>query len=182
MMERPGGSALVRRHPLTIEGDEIGDFEVALGCGRTTDNYAVSYRETRRSADERDAAVKHVDLWIEGKMAALDVASSESDAQPKSQADAQVVSQAGTMPPALETRATGAVSADVLKSFAEAAGDSITVRTVSALTPGTLIRLGNSGFAAGFRKLAAACQTLPPATTEAHAELTPRHAPDERAR
>jgi hypothetical protein len=183
MTERRSGSALVRRHPLTIEGDEIGDFEVALGCGRTTDSYAVSYRETRRSADERDAAVKHVDLWIEGKMAALDVASSEFDA-PKTQAGTQAVSQAGTSPPALETRATGAVSADVLRSFADAAADSITVRTVSALTPGTLIRIGNSGFAAGLRKLAAACETLPPPTsaTEAHAELTPRRAADERAR
>lgn len=184
MTERPGGSALVRRHPLTIEGDEIGDFEVALGCGRSTDSYAISYRETRRSADERDAAVKHVDLWIEGKMAALEIASSEFDAQPKSQAGVQVVSQAGTTPHALETRATGTISADALKSFADAAADSITVRTVSALTPGTLIRIGNSGFTSGFRKLAAACETLPPATstTEAHAELTPGRAPETRAR
>lgn len=184
MMERTGGSALVRRHPLTIEGDEIGDFEVALGCGRTADSYAVSYHETRRSADERDAAVKHVDLWVEGKMAALDVASSEFDAQPNSPASVQMVSQGGRAPRALETQATGTVSAAVLKSFADAAADSITVRTVSALTPGTLIRIGNTGFAAGFRKLAAACETLPPATstTEAHAELTPGHASGERAR
>jgi len=178
MIERTGGSALVRRHPLTIEGDEIGDFEVALGCGRTADSYTVSYRETRRG-DERDSApVKHVDLWIEGKMAALDVGSSELDAQGHSPAGVQAVSQASA--PAvrtLETRASGSLSADALKAFAEAASDSITVRTVSALNPGTLIRIGNTGFAAGFRKLVAACETLP-AATEAHAELAPAPADD----
>jgi hypothetical protein len=178
MMERTGGSALVRRHPLTIEGEEIGDFEVALGCGRTADSYTVSYRETRRGVDDA-APVKHVDLWVEGKMAALDVVSSESEAPGAAQAGLQAVSQAGAAAAhALETRANGTVSADVLKSFADATSDSITVRTVSALTPGTLIRIGNTGFAAGFRKLAAACEMLPPAATEAHAELAPARADD----
>ncbi|HUI96358.1 MAG TPA: hypothetical protein VLX44_11435 [Xanthobacteraceae bacterium] len=178
MTERPGGSALVRRHPLTIEGEEIGDFEIALGCGRTVDSYTVNYRETRRAGDEHDnAPVKHVDLWIEGKMAALDVASSELDAQGDAPAGVQPISQAGAAARALETRASGSVTAEALKSFADATSDSITVRTVSALTPGTLIRIGNIGFAAGFRKLAAACETLPPAT-EAHAELAPARADD----
>lgn len=160
--QRAGGSALVRRHPLTIEGDEIGTFEVALGCGRTSDSYVVSYTETRHGPDERDApAVKQVDLWVDGKMATLDVLSSQLDAGAKASAHA------------LETRASGTLSADAVKSFADATNDSITVRTVSAVAPGTLIRVGNTGFAPAFRKLAAACHASPVAAgAEAHAQLS----------
>lgn len=163
MTQRAGRSALLRRHPLTIEGDEIGAFEVALTCGRTPDSYAVSYAETRHGAGEHDtASVKQIDVWIEGKMTTLDVLSSRLD----SAADAR--------PRELETRASGTLSADAVRSFAGAASDSITVRTVSTAAPGTLIRIGNTGFAPAFRKLAAACQTVPvPVGAEAHAELVP---------
>jgi len=160
--QRAGSSTLVRRHPLTIEGDDIGTFEVALGCGRTSDSFVVSYAETRKGADEGDApAVKQVDLWVDGKMATLDVLSSRLDNDPKASAHA------------LETRASGTLSADAVKSFADAANDSITVRTVSTVAPGTLIRVGNTGFATAFRKLAASCHALPVASAEAHAELNP---------
>ena len=33
MVERAGASMLARRHPLTIEGDEIGSFDLVLACG-----------------------------------------------------------------------------------------------------------------------------------------------------
>ena len=48
----------------------------------------------------------------------------------------------------------------------------MTVRTVSGATPGTLIRVGNSGFARAFSQLAAACDAGP-ARTETRAELNP---------
>ena len=157
MAERAGATALVRRHPLTVEGERIGAFEVALGCGQALGTYAVTYAETRRSADERDiTAVKRVDLWIEGKTALLDVVSS----------------RAGAMPRETETLASGTVSADLVKSFADATGDSMTVRTVSATNPGTLIRVGNSGFARAFSQLAATCDAGS-ARTETRAELNP---------
>jgi hypothetical protein len=157
MAERAGATALVRRHPLTVEGERIGAFEVALGCGQALGTYAVTYAETRRSSDERDAtAVKRVDLWIEGKTALLDVVSSH----------------AGTTPHEIETLASGTVSGDLVKSFADATGDSMTVRTVSAANPGTLIRVGNSGFSRAFTQLAAACGAGT-ARTETRAELNP---------
>src|SRR5262249_14339333 len=34
LMHRDGNPALVRQHPLTVEGDKIGGFEVALACGQ----------------------------------------------------------------------------------------------------------------------------------------------------
>jgi hypothetical protein len=146
MAERAGSAALVRRYPLTIEGDKIGAFEVALGCGQKLGSYVVTYAETRLAPDDHDAAtVKHVNLWIEGKTTALDVVSSRLNSEPRE----------------LETLANGIVGADLVKSFADAPADSITVRTSSATAGETLIRIGNSGFAHAFPQLAAACEALP---------------------
>jgi hypothetical protein len=156
MTQRAGGPALVRQHPLTVEGDRIGGFEVALACGQKSGSYLVTYTETRRNADDPDAAVKQVDLWIEGKTAPLEVVSSHLNETPRE----------------LRTLANGTLSAELVKTFADAAGDSITVRTAGGGAPGTMIRIGNTGFARALPKLAAACGAQP-AQTEAHAELAP---------
>jgi hypothetical protein len=157
LTQRAGASALVRQHPLTVEGDRIGGFEVALACGQKSGTYVVTYSETRRNPEDADtAAVKQVDLWIEGKTAALDVVSSRVNESPRE----------------LRTLANGTLSAELVKSFADASGDSITVRTASGVVPGTMIRIGNTGFARAFPKLVAACDAHP-AHVEAHAELVP---------
>ncbi len=159
LTQRAGGAALVRQHPLTVEGDRIGAFEVALACGQKTGTYEVTYTETRRNAESPDAAaVKQVDLWIEGKTAPLDIVSSQVNEQPQE----------------LRTLANGILSAELVKSFADAAGDSITVRTTGGVSVGTTIRIGNTGFARAFPKLAAACDAQP-VQAEAHAELTAAH-------
>jgi len=153
--QRSGGAALVRRHPLTVEGDKIGAFEVALACGPAAGTYAVTYAETRLSPDDGDAsAVKQVDLWIEGKTEPLAVMSSRMSTSPRQ----------------LETLASGAIAAELLQSFADAASDSITLRTVNGTAPGTLIRVGNTGFAQAYPQLAAACAAHP--RLETRAELT----------
>jgi len=159
MTERAGGAALVRRHPLTVEGDKIGAFEVALACGPRPGTYTVTYAETRLSTDDRDAsAVKQIDMWIEGKTEPLDVVSSRLNASPRQ----------------LETLASGAIAVDLVQSFAEAGGDSITLRTANGVAPGTLIRIGNTGFAQAYPRLAAACTAHP--HLETRAELTaPTH-------
>ncbi len=156
LAQRAGGAALVRRHPLTVEGDKIGAFEIALACGPKPGTFTVTYAETRLSPDDRDAAaVRQVDLWIEGRTEPLEVASSRLSASPRQ----------------LETVANGAVGADLLHAFAEAANDSITLRTVSGPAPGTLIRVGNTGFAEAYPQLAAACAGQP--RLETRAELAP---------
>ncbi|HEX4552923.1 MAG TPA: hypothetical protein VH249_02965 [Xanthobacteraceae bacterium] len=164
MAERESRPALVRRHPLTVEGEKIGTFEVALGCGRTPGTYVVTYAETRRSADGQDAArdavsIKQVDLWIEGKTTALEIVSSRVNPTPRE----------------LETLANGTVTADLVKSFADAATDSVTVRTLSSAAPGTLIRIGNTGFARLFPRLIAACDAAP-GRAETRADLSPARA------
>jgi hypothetical protein len=159
MAERAGTAALVRRHPLTVDGDKIGAFEVALGCGQKLGSYVVTYAETRLAPDDRDAAsVRDVDLRIEGKTTALDMVSSRLNVELRE----------------LETIANGVVAADLVKSFADAPTDSITVRTSSATAGGTLIRIGNAGFAHAFRQLAAACEALP-ARIETRAHLRNAH-------
>jgi hypothetical protein len=160
LAQRGGGAVLVRQHPLTVEGDRIGGFEVALACGQKSGTYVVTYTETRRNPEDPDtAAVKQVDLWIEGKTAPLDVVSSQVNDSPRE----------------LRTLANGTLSAELVRSFADAAGDSITVRTAGGAAPGTMIRIGNTGFARAFPKLAAACDSQP-VRAEAHAELAPaRH-------
>ena len=156
LTQHSGSPVLVRQHPLTVEGDKIGAFEVTLACGAKAGTYEVSYTETRRNADDADgAAVKQVDLWIEGKTAPLDVVSSRADS-----------------PRELRTLANGTLSAELVKTFADAAGDSITVRTAGEGAAGTMIRIGNTGFARAFPKLVASCAAQP-VQTEAHAELTP---------
>jgi hypothetical protein len=45
------------------------------------------------------------------------------------------------------------------------------VRTVSSMNPGTLIRVGNTGFARYFPRLAAACDL--PVQTQTRADLQP---------
>jgi hypothetical protein len=47
VVDRRGQRTLVRQHPITIEGAEIGTFEIAFTCGDKPDAYQVSYRERR---------------------------------------------------------------------------------------------------------------------------------------
>jgi hypothetical protein len=161
LAQRDGSTTLVRRHPLTVEGDKIGAFEVALACGSTAGTYAVTYAETRLSPDDRDvAAIKHVDLWIEGRTEVLDVVSSRLQTSPRQ----------------LETVANGAITADLVRSFADAGNDSITLRTTSGSAPGTMIRLGNTSFAQIFPQLAASCAaTTPRIAARPRPEATPAH-------
>jgi len=160
LAQRAGATTLVRAHPLTVEGDRIGSFEVALACGQKSGTYVVTYTETRHNPEDPDAAaVKQVDLWIEGRTSPLDIVSSNVTESPRE----------------LRTLANGTLPAELVKSFADAAGDSITLRTTGGVASGTMIRIGNTGFARAFTKLAAACDARP-VQAEAHAELTPaRH-------
>jgi hypothetical protein len=155
LAQRAGSPALVRRHPLTVEGDKIGAFEVALACGPAAGTYSVTYSETRLSPDDRDAAaIKRVDLWMEGKTEALDVVTSEMHAAPRQ----------------LETVANGTIAANLVRSFADAGSDSISLRTTRGSAPGTMIRVGGTGFAQAFPQLAASCARQP--RLETRAELT----------
>ncbi len=48
--DRGGALTLTRRHPLTVEGEELGTFEVIFACGQNANEVLVHYSETRRGA------------------------------------------------------------------------------------------------------------------------------------
>jgi hypothetical protein len=158
LSQRNGEAALVRQHPLTIEGERIGAFEIALSCGAGADSYGVTYTESRRNPGSGDATLKQIDLFIEGKSTSLDILSSQHSVLKRE----------------LLTRAAGQVAATAIKSFAEPGDDSLTVQTASTINPATVIRVGSVGFARSLPLLASACSRQ---TGQTHAQLGPGRTP-----
>lgn len=143
LVERDGGgSALLRRHPLTVEGDEIGSFDLSLMCGSEADGYVVSYEERRRREAGRDAdKLNAVSLRVGSYSAQLKVMSS-------GQRDATSD---------LETLASGTVPAALIRAFTASGHHSMTVTTASP-SGRTVIRLGNTNAARNLAQLVAACE------------------------
>jgi hypothetical protein len=135
---------LVRSHPLTIEGDEVGRFELALSCGDKAGAYRLDYRETRfvDIADDSAERLKEVLLWIGGERFALDVDASNLQGN-----EAELASSAN-----------GSLSAAVVKKLREDAAVAMVVATKTTENQRTSIRLGGVGFSQGFPQLAADCQ------------------------
>jgi hypothetical protein len=148
--QRAGRPVLARRHLLTIEGEKVGTFELALSCGADNRAFAATYAEAREGANEPDpSSLAHVELRIAGRPVALDINPSPSTRQGQ-----------------FEMLASGTVPAGLVMSFARADDTSMIVRTSSATRPDTAIRLGNSGFPQQFARLATACE-MPQATDSA---------------
>lgn len=150
-LTRHGGrSAVTRRHPLTVEGKEIGSFEVSFTCSEATDGYQVIYSEKRLAGEPAGAAgtggaadrLNGVRMMIQREPVLLKVESSGSAAS------SELVSSArGLMPASL---------ASALAQPA-GAGASLLVETITAGKQRTAIRMGPAGLAEGFRDLAASC-------------------------
>ena len=142
MVERAGASMLGRRHPLTIEGDEIGSFDLVLACASNDGNYLVTYSEERR-ADIGAAAAPLTDVTVRvgGQTTTLKVVSSE------------VKENSGK----LVTTAAGVLSANAVRSFSVNGSRSMMISTSNAKTKST-IRLGNSGAQRNMPILSSQCQ------------------------
>ncbi len=52
LVDRSGVATLARRHPLTVEGEEIGSFDLVVACVAGGDGYDVSYIERRHDAEQ----------------------------------------------------------------------------------------------------------------------------------
>jgi hypothetical protein len=139
MVDRGGASMLGRRHPLTVEGNEIGSFDLVLACS-ADDGYLVTYSEERR-ADADASPLTDVTIRIGGQTTALKVVSS------------QVKDKTGL----LVSVAAGVVPKNALRSFTSAGGRSMMVGTANAKTHST-IRVGNSGAQRNMPALASQCQ------------------------
>jgi hypothetical protein len=139
--------ALGRSHPLTVEGDDLGSFDLAFACSEQGKDLMVTYTEQRRaSAGKAPAALTDVELLIAGRTVPLKVVSSRA----ADKAD----DAAG-----LATLATGKVPLDVLQSFADRNGRSLTVETVNDDTS-TIIRVGNAGISRVLPQLSTGCAAV----------------------
>jgi hypothetical protein len=138
--------ALGRSHPLTVEGDDLGTFDLAFACGEQARDLVVTYTEQRRGsvAGRAPAALTEVEISIAGRPVPLKIVSSR--APDKVQGGAAE----------LATLATGRVPLELLQNFAERNGRSMTVETVSD-DASTVIRVGNAGIARVLPSLAAGC-------------------------
>lgn len=143
VLDSGGRTVLVRRHPLTVEGEEIGSFDLIFGCGVTPDAYAVTYVERRRNSVGRRMSdpLKDVSIAVGANSALLRIESSLVTAKP----------------PGLASLARGMIPAAMVSSLAETGSRSLTVETMTRGNAETAIRIGNTGVARNFPRLAAAC-------------------------
>ena len=143
MVDRDGVTALARRQPLTVEGEDIGSFDLMLACGTAGgDSYDVSYVERRHNGDriQVPAELGAVTLTVGRMSASLKVVSSERRSQP----DELVTYAAGTVPAAL------------VGAFAAVGNHSMLIETTSSGMV-TGIRFGNTGAQQNLPRLTAAC-------------------------
>jgi hypothetical protein len=142
MIDRAGSAALARHHPLTVEGEDIGSFDLVVACGAGAASYDVTYVERRHAGDAvpLPAGVGSVKLRIGGTMAALKVASS----------------QHGSEQGELVTYAAGTLPASLIGSFASAGNHSMVIETEAGAVV-TTIRLGNTGVQINLPRLTAGC-------------------------
>lgn len=157
--EKGDQSTLSRQHPLTIEGDEIGNFDLIFTCADTPGSYDVTYIERRRSVDARPVGevLKQVTIAVGRRSVPLKIVSSE--VRPK-QVD-------------LSSVARGLVPAALVETLAREGNRSLTVTTATTNDVETMIRIGNTGVAKNMPRLAANCSLPSAARVDAHAELLP---------
>jgi hypothetical protein len=142
-----GRPALGRSHPLTVEGSDLGVFDLSFACGDQAREFVVSYSEQRRASDsgKTPSAIGDVELSIMGRTVPLKVTSSQTRER-----SGELVSVA-----------TGRLPVELLQSFAERNGRSLTIETTSPDAT-TVIRIGNAGIGRVLPTLMAGCAAAPP--------------------
>ncbi len=132
-----------RRHPLTIEGEPIGSFELSFTCN-DDGTVTAAYSEQRRSrfdvAGDRVAGVglasgKNNRLLLKVQASALEPGSEE-----------------------LKSFATATVPAPFLNSLAATGGEALVVATQTRRMVRTVIRPGSTGFGDSFKRTIATCR------------------------
>jgi hypothetical protein len=146
MIDRAGVATLARRHPLTVEGEDLGSFDLMVSCGLGGESFDVSYAERRHGGDlaALPGKLSAVTLRLGAKQASLKVASSER----RSESDELVSYAAATVPAVL------------IDGFAAAGNHSVLIETQSDGVV-TMIRLGNTGAQQNLPRLAASCRKAP---------------------
>ena len=153
MVAQSGAASLARRHPLTVEGDDIGSFDLHVSCN-TAGTYNAVYIEHRHEGDDipLSRTVNTVMVRAAGQEVALKVVASDRHD-----------------PDELVTYATGTIPAAMIDGFGAQGDHSMIIETRSKRLF-TSIRLGNTGVAANLPRLAASCAV--PSIQQKRAALT----------
>lgn len=154
LFEHEGRATLARRHPLTIEGEPIGSFDLVLACGATPDHFDLSYVEHRHATGGPLLVTRLTDVTLRAgrSRAKLKITSSEFHADRKE----------------LVSFARGVLPAAMIRAFADAGSHSMVIETRSSDKASdqdsgnetgiiTVIRLGNTGTQKNLPHLTESC-------------------------
>jgi hypothetical protein len=141
MTEGTGQRGFSRRHPLTIESEQIGSFELTFACGKDG-ALTVAYNEMRHLRD-----------GVNDRLSGVAVASGKERVLLEVQSSAPDVSGGE-----LRSAAQASVPAALLTAPAETEGRALVVFTQTLANTRTLIRPGNTGFGENLRRTVADCK------------------------
>ncbi len=155
MAENAGSATLTRRHPLTVEGEDIGSIDVTFACGTNADEYLVLYSETRRMSEGAAAQpLKKVEIRLGTKTVPLTLG----------------VSRPAQNPGEHRSTASGAVTGAMLQNFASASLRSMVIESTAENSDPAVIRIGNTGAAGNVTQFLANC-AQPSSEPSEHAGL-----------
>ncbi len=129
---------VVRRHPLTIEGDEVGSLLITIACGDRPTTRKLRYWETRRLASAGDAIARAV-MALNRERVPLTIESS------------------ATVGGRLESVASAMVPTAVIAKLLASNQSSVGVATLTKSKARTAIRLGTTGLAQVLPQLSSGC-------------------------
>jgi hypothetical protein len=162
IVDRKGQRSLVRHHPITIEGQEIGTFEISFTCGERPDTYRVSYHEKRFVANSP--------VVVTDRLEAVGISIRQENSYMRALL-ALEDSVPGRVPTELVSRARGTIAASFLQTaVAATSGDAVAsasqqgliVATTTVEKVRTVIRLGQTGLPEGLRQLSTTCDDVFP--------------------
>jgi hypothetical protein len=139
--ETAGGRSITRKLPITVEGEQIGSFELSFSCAEPPGRYAAVYTETRRLTDAAKDRLSAIMVAAGKERVLLKVESSGQEGAANE----------------VRTVARGPVSPALVESLAEANGPVLTLATLTTAKSRTAIRIGNSGFSESFSQVMANC-------------------------
>ena len=158
VVDRRGQRTLLRQHPITIEGQDIGTFEIAFTCSNKTDTYRVSYQERR--------IVPNAPAMVTDRLEAVGISIRQDNAFLRTLLTLED-STPGKVPSELLSRAHGTIAASFLETaLALPAGETVAsssqqglvVATTTVDKVRTVIRLGQTGLSEGLRQLSSTCE------------------------
>ncbi|HZO46761.1 MAG TPA: hypothetical protein VFB68_12760 [Xanthobacteraceae bacterium] len=129
---------IVRRHPLTIEGEEVGSLLITFSCGDRPTNMKLRYWETRRLASAGDAITRAV-MALNRERIPLTIDSS------------------ATVGGRLESTASAMVPTPLVAKLISSNQSSVGVATLTKSKAQTAIRIGTTGLAQVLPQLSSGC-------------------------